>query len=128
MRTQFAAQSRKLSFSSLLQDGLANSERPSQAGDDATDRGHFDLRCCIADEVNVAVAYAPLHRNPAAINRDTRTLPIQRIELFFFEKALETFLGVAAVFADDSQSAAVRRLRNQPVEIRRVVGHEPHSG
>ena len=55
-------------------------------------------------------------------------MPLQRFHILFFQKAFDALFGfLAAAFADDSQRAARFVFWNQPVEIRRVVGHEPHA-
>ena len=69
----------------------------------------------------------PANGHPFAINRDARTLPFERFQLFPFEKILETAFGVAAVLADYAKRTAFRGLGNQPIKIRCIVGNEPYA-
>src|SRR5690348_11059789 len=67
------------------------------------------------------------HGNPSAINGNTRALPFQRFQLFLLEEILEAAFRVAAVLANDAERGAIPRFRNQPIEVRRVVGHKPDA-
>ena len=41
---------------------------------------------------------------------------------------IERGADAGAVIADESQHAAGRRFGNQPVKVRRIIGHEPDAG
>src|SRR5207249_4969628 len=79
-------------------------------------------------QVNFAVPDLPPYRHPAAIDRDARALPFERLQLFLFKEAFEAALRVAAVLADHTQRATFGRFGNQPVKVRRIIGHEPDPG
>ena len=44
-----------------------------------------------------------------------------------FHESIEAFARVVAVFADQAERGGFLRFGNEPIEIRRVAGDEPHA-
>src|SRR5271155_2113229 len=127
VRTEFAAQGGEFAAIAIAEDGFGNAQCAAKSRDNTADGGDFYLRGGVAHQKNLAVADAPAHGNPLFVNRNARTLPLERLHIFLLQKALDAALGVAAVFTNDAQRAAFRGFGNQPVEIRRVVRDEPDA-
>src|SRR5580693_832503 len=98
-RPQFAA-------ASVAQDGLRDAQRTAKTCHDAAYRSDFYLRSRVADQVDLAIADAAFHRNPAAIDGNLGALPFHRLHVLAFEKTRKTFGSVVA-FADDAQRGAL---------------------
>ena len=87
---------RQFAAAAVAQDGLRDAERPAKTGHDATDSGDLHLRRRVADQIDIAIADAALHRHPAAIDRNAGALPFHRLHVFFFQKTRQALGGVAA--------------------------------
>src|ERR1700731_5248814 len=128
VRSQFTPQGGRLVALAILQEGLRDAERAAKAGNDSSDGRNFYLRGRIPHQIAFAVPDLPPYRNPAAIDRDPRALPFERLQMLFFEEAFETSLRVAAVLADHAERAAFRRFGDQPIKIGRIIRYEPDAG
>ncbi len=125
---KLAAQRGQFVVAAAMQNGLGDGEGAAKTGDDAADGRDFDLGGGVADEKNIAIADAFLDGYPFAVDGNARALPFERLEIFLFEEAFQAALGVAALLADDAQSAALWGFGDQPIKIRSVVGDEPDAG
>src|SRR5712691_3810220 len=94
VRSQFTTQGRELVTLAILQKRLRNAKGAAKTGDDSSNGRNFDLRRGVAHEINFAVPDLPPHRHPAAIDRDARALPFERLQLFFFKEAFEAAFRV----------------------------------
>src|ERR1700726_3525118 len=106
MRIELSAERPQFAAAAVAQDGLRDAKRTAETGHDAADRGDFYWRSRVADQVNLAIADAALHRNPAAIDRNLGALPFHRLHVLVFEKTRQTFGSVVA-FTDDAQRGAL---------------------
>src|SRR5271167_5077635 len=117
MRPQLTSQSGQFLASALPQDGLPDAKRSAQSRHDAANGRHFHLRRRIPNQIYLAISDASADGHPASIYGNARPLPFQRLHLFFFKKPRKTFLGVLAVFANNSEGAPPGGFGNQPIEI-----------
>src|SRR5712692_5003260 len=117
VRSQFTTQGGKLPALAILQKRLRDAERAAKTGNDSADGGNFDLRRRVTHQIDFAVPDLTPYRHPAAIDRDARALPFERLQMLFFEEAFEAALRVATVLADHAERAAFRRFGDQPVKI-----------
>src|SRR5579859_5908618 len=106
---------------------MRDSQRSPKSRYDSADGRNFHLRRRIPNKIDFAIAYSPPHGHPLLINRYPRPLPLHRLQLLFLEEPLKTLLRVPSRLADNSQSPAFGRFRNQPIEIRYIVRYEPHA-
>src|SRR5713226_700124 len=127
MCAEFPAQSSKLPAPAVLQQSLRHAERAAKSRYDSAHRGYLHLRCGVSHQIYFAIADPLPHWHPATIDRDARALPFQWLHLLLFQESFEAPFCVAAVFADDAERSALRRFRDQPVKVRRLLGHEPDS-
>src|SRR5712664_732794 len=118
--SQFTPQGGKLPASAILQKCLRDAERAAKSGNDSPDGRNFDLRRGVTDQIDFAVPDLPPYRHPAAVDRDARALPFERLQMLLFEEAFEAAFRVAAVLANHAERGAFRRFGDQPVEIRRI--------
>lgn len=109
----------------FAQNRVGYTARTAETSHDSADRGYLHLGGCIANQIDLTVAYGAPNADPAAVNGDARTLVLERLESFFFQKTVEVFFRVAALFSNDAECATVLRFGDQPVEIGGVVGDEP---
>src|SRR5215469_5196205 len=126
MKIKLAAKATKFAAGAAIQDGFGDAERTAKTGDDAADGGDFDLRGSIADQIDEALAHAATDWNPPFVGRNTGALKFERFEAAPFEKIFQVAARVGAGFADQAEGAARGRFGNEPVEVRRVLGNEPH--
>src|ERR1700751_3593019 len=105
MRIQLTAKHLQFAASAVAQNGLCNAKRAAKTGDDAADGRDLYLRGRVPDQIDLAIADAALHWDPAAIDRNLGALPFQRLHMFLFEKTREALGGVVS-FADDAQRGA----------------------
>src|SRR5262245_24563902 len=127
MQVQFTAKRTQLPAFSAIQDCLAHADRASEACNDTSDRGNLHLPGRVANQEYAARSHAPLNGSPAVIHRYPRPLKRQRCEAALFHEAFKTTPRLLAVFADQPESRTVRRFRNQPVKVWRVIRNEPNT-
>src|SRR5260370_42253609 len=109
VRSQFAPQGRKLAALAVLQKSLRDAQRAAKTSNNPPDGRNFDLRRRVPHQINLAAPDLPPNRHPTAIDRDTRALPFQRLEMVLFERAFQAALRIAAVLRHNAKRTAVRR-------------------
>jgi len=108
-----------------MENRLRDTERTAEAGDNAADGRDLDMRRGVTHQIDVGVSHPPFCRYPPGVAGNAGRLKPERLEVMALEKALETAPGIWAVFADQPQRAVRGRLRNQPVEVGRLVRMKP---
>src|SRR6516225_423843 len=109
----------------LSQDRVGDAPGATKSRHDSTDRGYFHLRGGVPYQVDFAVSHFPVDGNPLPVHRDSRTLPLERLESLPCEEPVEGALGVPALLANHAERCAHGRLWNQPVKVWRVIGNKP---
>src|SRR5260370_19851152 len=127
VRAEFPPQRQQFAPATLAQNGLRHGLRSPEAGDDAAYRGYFHLPGGVPHQVHVSLSNLALNRHPPPVHRNPRALPFQRFHTFLFQERCQAPRGLASVLANNAQSSAFMRFRTEPVEVRSVVRHEPHS-
>src|SRR6266852_7918411 len=94
VRSQFTPQGSKLPAPAILQKCLRDAERAAKTGNDSPDGRNFDLRRRVTHQIDFAVADFPPYRHPAAIDRDARPLPFERLQMLLFEEVFEATFRV----------------------------------
>src|SRR5216684_5303068 len=127
VRSQFTTQVGKLPALAILQKRLRDAKRAAKTGNDSADGRNFDLRRRVTHQIDFAVPDLTPYRHPAAIDRNARALPFERLQMLLFKEAFEAAFRVAAVLADNTKRAALRRFGDQPVKVGRIIRHEPDA-
>src|SRR6266481_2986530 len=89
VRTEFFAQSTKLLALAILQESLRHPERASKSRDNSSHGRNLHLRGGITYQINFSIPELPAHRHPLTINRNARSLPLQRLQTLLLEESFE---------------------------------------
>ena len=127
VQVEFAPECAELGASAAVQNRLGHAKRAAKSGDHSADGGNLYLSSRIPDKINLPLPHSARDRHPALVNGNARTLECQWGELPLLQEPFEISPGFLAFYPDQAQNTAVGRLRNEPIEIRCIVGNKPHA-
>src|SRR5437870_13706314 len=116
MKAELPAQSSQLfPIVGLSQDRVGGTPCAAKSRDQSTDSRDFDLRRCIADQIDIASGHPSPRTREMAIRRYARGLHLHGFQAYASKKSLQFGFGSFAVLSDEAHCRARLRLWNQPV-------------
>src|SRR5260370_14206854 len=117
VRSQFTPQGGELAAPAILQKSLRDAECAAKTGYDSPYGCDFDLRRCVTHQINFTVSDLPPYRHPAAIDRDARALPFERLQVLLFKEAFEAAFRVVAMLSVLPERFPFRRFVYHPLKV-----------
>src|SRR5690348_15296559 len=128
VRTEFPAQRPQRSPRPITEQGVGDSLRSAKPRNNAPHGRNFNLSGGIPYKEDFCLAEPLPHGDPTSIYRDAGPLPLQRREIFLFQKQLDAaFRFFAAALSDDPKRPPVMAFRDQPVEVGRIIRRKPDA-
>ena len=90
-------------------------------------RRHLDVAGSVADEIDIAARQLAADGHPSGIDGDPGSLESSGRQVMAFEETFQNRARRGSVFADEADNTLGGRVRNEPVEVRRVIGDEPDA-